>query len=426
MKHLRKLLHVEVPKQLQQGTHRSLTLEQSWTRVQALFEKVGITRIADVTGLDTIGIPVCMAVRPNAKSLSVSQGKGVSMAHARVSAAMEASELWHAENLRLPIIEGSFRKLSKKHHVPPLAGYHLRVGSTVDQDTVLPWVEGWDLLQDRKALVPFDVVHCNFQPDVISRAPFITNSNGLASGNHLVEAVSHALCEVIERHETHIWELLSCNPSYRFECIDWETVTHPLCRQVLEQIWEAGFQAHAWLCTSDVDLPVVGCALFDVQPSLSLQHLGFFHGYGCHLSPEIAVLRALTESVQSRVTYISGSRDDLFRTDYHIAQSQINQLSWHALLARSTPTLDFSDLQDASTPSINGDLEVVLHRAKAAGFESVIALDLSQPELGLAVAKVVIPHASLSRDGGLAMVNQRTSELVADRALHYLAGMVTP
>jgi ribosomal protein S12 methylthiotransferase accessory factor len=37
---------------------------------------MGVTRIANVTGLDRIGIPVAIAVRPNSRSVSVAQGKG--------------------------------------------------------------------------------------------------------------------------------------------------------------------------------------------------------------------------------------------------------------------------------------------------------------------------------------------------------------
>ncbi|MEH2460156.1 hypothetical protein [Nostoc sp.] len=38
----------------------------------------GITRIADITGLDCIDIPVAQAIRPNGKAFSASQGKGIS------------------------------------------------------------------------------------------------------------------------------------------------------------------------------------------------------------------------------------------------------------------------------------------------------------------------------------------------------------
>jgi len=51
---------------------------------------MGITRVANVTGLDHVGIPVVMACRPNARGLAVSQGKGLTLDAAKASAVMES------------------------------------------------------------------------------------------------------------------------------------------------------------------------------------------------------------------------------------------------------------------------------------------------------------------------------------------------
>jgi ribosomal protein S12 methylthiotransferase accessory factor len=97
------------------GTHRLCAPAETFNRISQHFATVGITRIADVTGLDMIGIPVCNAVRPNAKSLSVSQGKGANLLLAKVSAAMEAIELYHAENIS-PDLTCSYRELTRTAH----------------------------------------------------------------------------------------------------------------------------------------------------------------------------------------------------------------------------------------------------------------------------------------------------------------------
>ena len=65
--------------------------------IQPRLARYGITRIADVTDLDVIGVPVYMGVRPLGTTLSVSQGKGMTHLSARVGAAMEAIEWWAAE-----------------------------------------------------------------------------------------------------------------------------------------------------------------------------------------------------------------------------------------------------------------------------------------------------------------------------------------
>ena len=64
---------------------------------------MGITRLADVTGLDYIGIPVIMACRPNSRALSVAQGKGLDLDAARTSGFMEAAETFHGEHIDLPV-----------------------------------------------------------------------------------------------------------------------------------------------------------------------------------------------------------------------------------------------------------------------------------------------------------------------------------
>lgn len=79
------------------GTHRAVAPETTWERIAPMLNSFGITRIADVTELDHLGIPVKVAVRPAAEILGTSQGKGATRLLAKLAAAMEAVELWHAE-----------------------------------------------------------------------------------------------------------------------------------------------------------------------------------------------------------------------------------------------------------------------------------------------------------------------------------------
>ena len=58
------------------GTHRAAPFADTISRAEAVAPRLGITRIADITGLDHIGIPVVLAVRPAGRSLSVARAKG--------------------------------------------------------------------------------------------------------------------------------------------------------------------------------------------------------------------------------------------------------------------------------------------------------------------------------------------------------------
>src|SRR4029079_4235681 len=90
---------------------RSARAEAVVDRVRAQKERFGITRVANLTGLDRSGIPVVMVCRPNARSSAVFHGKGVEIAAAKASGLMEAIETWHAEHVRLPMRFGSFSEL---------------------------------------------------------------------------------------------------------------------------------------------------------------------------------------------------------------------------------------------------------------------------------------------------------------------------
>jgi len=92
-------LETPVPKLFKRGTHRTTSPEDTVARVAPKARQIGITRLGNVTGLDRIGIPVTVAVRPNSRSFSVSQGKGLGVSQAMASAIMEAIELFHGEEL---------------------------------------------------------------------------------------------------------------------------------------------------------------------------------------------------------------------------------------------------------------------------------------------------------------------------------------
>src|SRR5437879_13761819 len=107
----------QTPKILREGTHRAESLQKTLEHVSRLAPVMGITRVANVTGLDPVGIPVVMVCRPNSRSVAVSQGKGIDLPGARVSGLMEAAELYHAETITLPLRLATYEELRYQHNV---------------------------------------------------------------------------------------------------------------------------------------------------------------------------------------------------------------------------------------------------------------------------------------------------------------------
>jgi YcaO-like protein with predicted kinase domain len=372
-----------------EGTHRSRSPRATLEAYLPLAPTFGITRLANVTGLDYVGIPVYQCVRPNSRTLSVSQGKGIDLESAKASALMESIESWHAETMAVSTRFESPGLLAGRAEIVDLERLQRVSARKLERDLPLPWVEGFDIARRTPVFAPYELVDLNRVDGVRSPPLFQSSSNGLASGNHLLEAISHGLCEVIERDAYALW-LFGSSDSFRTAgLVKLDTIEGPTCRQLIDHLHEAGLFLAVYDVTSDVGVPCYQCLLVD--PPESFRPLGPVWGFGCHLAPEIALLRALTECAQVRLTRIAGARDDLTYAHYAPIRPDDPTATLAELLMVTEATVDFRTRPSLATPTFEGDIEVALERLRAVGCESAVVVDLTHPKLGIPVVKVIVP-----------------------------------
>lgn len=379
------------------GTHRTATPEETRARVWPLLRPLGITRVANITGLDHIGIPVVAVYRPNSRSLSVAQGKGSSLVCAEVSGVMESIEFHHAETISAPVVWGSYNQLRyTRPLIDPDTLPKSRMGRYTP-DFKLLWVDGIDLLSEEPCWVPLELVHMDLTlPLPAGCGCFPTTSNGLASGNHLWEAVSHALCEVVERDAATLFSLRS-DQERAARRIDPATVDAPGCRALLDQLERARIAVTIDDMTSDVGIATFRVNLMDreldenrpIMPST---------GSGTHLSRDVALSRALTEAAQSRLTLIAGSRDDLPRERYRNAQDFERLRAQRAHLLAVRAERSYRDVPSFDSDDVTADILREQELLMNVGVERIIVVDLTKPELGIPVARVIVPGLELARD----------------------------
>jgi YcaO-like protein with predicted kinase domain len=373
------------------GTHRLVPPAETVARVLPMLPVAGITRVADVTGLDSIGIPVVMVVRPNSRSVAVAQGKGLDLDAARASGLMESLEQWHAEHILQPLRFASASELAAHHRLVDLDGLpRLSIG-TFDPHRKLLWIEGLDLCDGATRWLPFEVVHTDYTlPTPPGAGCFLTTSTGLASGNDRTEAVLHGLYEVIERDAAALWRARNADARGRAATrVELASVDDPACRELLGRFARAGIAVGVWDATSDVGLPVFVAKIVDRDPD-PYRVLCVSAGQGCHRARGIALARALTEAAQSRLTVIAGARDDLDRDVYERVRSPHAIAQTLAELARPA-SRSFLAAPDGSSHALAEDLEVVIAAVRRAGASQIAVVDLTRPELGLPVVRVVVP-----------------------------------
>jgi YcaO-like protein with predicted kinase domain len=346
---------------------------------------MGITRLGNITGLDRIGIPVVVAVRPNSRSVSVSQGKGLDLTQATTSALMEAIEGFHAEEVGKGQ-RATYRELTRHGCViDPLT--LCTTGQAFDVDAPICWLEGFDLLQQEPCWVPAETVHTDYTRALDGYFP--AGSNGLASGNHLIEAINAGICELVERDAVALWTASRIRARAE-KALDIASVDDLDCRVLLDKYEQAAIDVRIWNVTTDINIAVFLCDIRD-RSADCLPGLRYFHGAGSHPDRSIALVRALSEAAQARLTYIAGIRDDLLPSEYEEPpHADIIDALLDALRQDSKPH-SFQDVPTFAADDLRRDLEWELECLRSARMTRVAALDLTRPEFGIPVVRVVIP-----------------------------------
>lgn len=374
------------------GTERLIEPGETVRRLKPRMAELGITRLADLTGLDRIGIPVIMCCRPNARSVAISMGKGLDRDAALASALMESIEGWHAEFAELPLRWATFRDLAPCSSLINIKNLPMMPGQHFDPDRALLWTEAVNILDDTSLWLPLEIAHADYRvPGPPGTGCLMLSTNGLASGNHLLEAILHAIFEVVERDGTYrFWQLSAEERLARR--IDLRTVDDPGCVEMIHRMQSAGLDVAVWQTVPTVDLPAYFCLI--AAPDGENAHPAL--GAGCHSQPAIALARALSEAAQVRMTYISGARDDLYHREFGRDVMLSAHRRFRAIMSgepcRAMATQVFCPTCFAD------DLQQVLDKIVDAGLEQVALVDFSGPIEGVHVARIVMPGQALQDD----------------------------
>ncbi len=375
---------ISLPKAHTRGTHRLLPPEETLRTLEPRLPALGITRCADITGLDYLGIPVFCAIRPQGRLLQVSNGKGLDPVSAKVSALMEAveyscyedvSDCWRRASLAQMHCEGLWT-------VDPGSLAEYRTGCYFTRDYVIDWEPGKELLTGRQAWLPASAVRI--------RTPmlFPFSNNGLASGNHPVEATLHGLYELIERDAV---SGLAANGGVRIappqcRCIDLDTAIDGAVGELVERIRRAGIKLVLIWIASCIRVHTFWAVLLDKNP---LGHCSTVNiGYGTHLSASVAATRAITEAAQSRLTFIHGAREDLIAGAYNSGDGRRRLFG---VFDRLESTTSWQNFPEMASDDLLQDQQTILERLAGAGYNNIFRVTMGRADLEFSVVRVFVP-----------------------------------
>ena len=376
------------------GTHRVIAPKKTIEINEDKLKTAGITRIADITDLDRVGLPIYTAIRPTAEdgAVSIYGGKGISKDHAKASAMMEGFERYSAEKQDSDdTVIANLDEIAKKgNYINPKS---LNLGQNLEKQDLsefkLEWNLACDIISGEEYYVPSNAVYHPYVHEDSIDGLFKSNTNGLASGNVLDEAILHGMFEVIERDAWSIFELTHKN----YAQIDLDTIESDVVNDTIDKFESEGIKIKLMDFTADINVPTIAASADDtVSKDAGLLTLGM----GTHLDPEVAVLRALTEVAQSRATQINGAREDTVRADFareagYERMKRINKFYFK----EEENKISLSDIENNATTSITEDIEIVKDELISNDISKILYTDLTRPELDISVVRVIIPEMEL-------------------------------
>jgi ribosomal protein S12 methylthiotransferase accessory factor len=368
---------------------RERTLTEVLELISQFKSDIGVTRLANITHLDNIGIPVFCSYRPQGILLQANGGKGLSKDHAKCSAMMEALEYSHMEKILITtsVQYISHNKLSNSGaSILTYKNLEAAVSDFYSPRLPIGWISLLSLINGGYHMCPADLVYITNQ----SFSP--CHTNGLSSGNTNNESILHGILELVER-DAYARILVNGKLDIRGvgRRIDTNTLEDPVLSNLVELIESTGSRLYLILLPSSIPVYSFWGIIID---EYSVVPVGAFNfGLGCHPNPVVAATRAITEAAQSRLIFIHGNREDIRHkavfSDNYVVKSSI----YHFF--QKLDTHNFDSLCTAESPclgeTVDTSLSLIIEQLIKHGFDKIFYHILRDESQVFSVTKTFIP-----------------------------------
>ena len=253
-------------------------------------------------------------------------------------------------------------------------------------DAEIDWTPVWSFTQRRHRYLPTSMLY-GMSAEQRGAADLIADSNGCAAGNTLEEAILQGFYELVERDAFAIWwynglrapgvDLLSFDDEFLATAADY----YGRCER---EVWMLDV-------TSDIGIP----SFVALSRRSDAETEDIIYGAGAHADPRLAALRAVCELNQC-LTWLprpggGGGRpmiDDPLALEWW-QTARIADCPWLAP-APDAPLKKCSQYPVIETEDTRDDVEHCRALVEAGGME-FLALDQTRPDIGMPVARVIVP-----------------------------------
>lgn len=383
--------------------HHTVPPGETIKRVKRTLHKIGVVTVEQIDPRFTDGVPIFRLNKAHVKAkchreacrwslpptalnspARESFGKGMTPEQSEASGIMEAVERYCGQQFHHSrIIQASYAEVhsfavSPSEFVFP--SLPPKCENCGDRDKMCfqelkticrEWTWGYSLIKRAPVLVPSAVVYYPYISE--SNVSFMFNdTGGLSAGNTLEEAILQGIAEVIERDA--LYYAFNLDNLNHMPIINIKDSKNRHTQKFLEVVPDEGIFAF-YIRNERLGLDIPTISAF-VCYRMGNQRI-FFGGSGTSLDPEVALLRALVELEQQKI-----------RQKVFIELDPANLVPHNKLEGRDA--ISPEKIISQSTGNMKGDIELYLNRIAKSGTD-VIIVNLTHPDIGLPVVRVVIP-----------------------------------
>ena len=334
---------------------------------------------------------------------SANGGKGKEEIQAKTGALCEAIEryslMYHDKTYT---VQSSFKKLAKAIHPNKCMNFsaaqyenrealnassskfYALIPQPFDTDEVIDWTPVYSLSEKEFKYLPSCYCYAQYPAEDERLLYSYPDSNGCAAGNTLDEAILQGFLELVERDAAAIWWYNQLErPS-----VDLYATRNEYIEQMLVYYEEINRSLHVLDITTDFNIPVF-VAISHITEDTGSDKI--IYAFGAHLDANIALERAIVELNQ--LLPLADASQDAPLSDSTLQHwFETVKIEDHPYLmpSREASTCIQTDYPQLCKPSISAGVQYCIDKAQSLALETLV-LDLTQPDIGLPVAKVIVP-----------------------------------
>jgi ribosomal protein S12 methylthiotransferase accessory factor len=254
-----------------------------------------------------------------------------------------------------------------------------------DPEASIEWTPVWSLTREVTRYLP--TAFCYFNVPHRCEHDFCSScSNGNSAGNSMEEAILQGFLELVERDAVGLWWY----NRVRVPGLDLDSFHEPYLDRLRAFFKTRHRNLWALDLTNDLGIPAVAA----LSRRTDSDHEQLMFGFGAHLDPRIAMLRAVTELNQMVVPLLDALPggpipyiNDAETLQWLLGASRSNQ---PYIVPREGPLRTADSYARTWTDDLRDDIQICRAIVEQRGLEMLV-LNQTRPEIGMPVVKVIVP-----------------------------------